>query len=280
MSVQVRTAQGRAHRLEPRPPYLSLMLAAMQRSVAYRLTVFLNLLSGLLWVVALYYLWRTVYGTNAVLDDFTWQEMRTYILVDYAVVSLLSYGSTARMMGTIKSGEIVSQLLHPINYLYAQFAMAVGTMLVEGLIGASLTLVLGVVLLQITFPATVTTAALFLVSVGLGYVVNFLTSYIVALLCFWTMNSLGLNWAKIAVVNILSGALIPIQFLPGFLRTVAYYAPFQGIVYTPLMIYLGKLEGTAIWTALLTQVVWIGIMLVLVRVLWKPALRTLEVQGG
>ena len=61
-----------------------------------------------------------------------------------------------------------------------------------------------------------------------------LISFLAALLCFWTVNGVGLIWAQTAVVNLLSGALVPLAFFPYWLRAFAAWAPFQGIIATPL----------------------------------------------
>lgn len=141
-------------------------------------------------------------------------------------------------------------------------------------------MLLGFLLLGIAPPASVLAALLFLVSVGLGFLIKFLITFMVALLCFWTTNGLGLIWAQTAVINLFSGALIPLQILPGWLQSVALAAPFQGIVYTPVMIYMGAIEGAALWMALGLQLFWVIALWWLVRLMWMPALRTLDLQGG
>ena len=60
-------------RLAPRPKYRALALAAVQPAIAYRGNLLLNLLSGLVWVAVLYYLWRTVYNTRPQLGSFDWR---------------------------------------------------------------------------------------------------------------------------------------------------------------------------------------------------------------
>lgn len=269
-----------AMRLSPRSKYLSIMIAAVQRAIAYRGTTFLNLVSHLIEVAVLYYLWRTVFSGRADIAGFDWDQMRTYILVSYAVSSLLSFYSLMRMTQGIRTGEIATELIRPIDYLNMQLAQTFGAALIEGVLSGALTIVLGVLVLDISAPVSIPAALLFFLSVWLGFLIKFLTSYLVALLCFRTMNAVGLIWAHTAIIQLFSGALIPLQFFPGWLRTLSLALPFQAIVYTPLAIYLGKLQGNAMWLAMGVQVLWVIVLWIVARLLWSVSLRALDIQGG
>ena len=55
---------------------------------------------------------------------------------------------------------------------------------------------------------------------------KFLIVYACGLLCFWTQNFIGVQWARLAIVNLLSGALVPLAYLPHWLGTLAAWSPF------------------------------------------------------
>jgi ABC-2 type transport system permease protein len=274
------TPATNAIRLHPRPKYLALTLASIQRAVAYRGTTFLNLLANLIWVAVLYYLWRTVFAGRATIGGFDWDEMRTYILVSYAVNALLSFYSMARMTSMIRTGEIATELIRPIDYLSMQLAQTFGAALIEGALSGVLAVLLGGLLLHIAPPHSPVAALLFLLSVWFGFLIKFLISFLVALLCFRTVNAVGLIWTQTAIINLFSGSLIPLAFFPDWLRTIGLAMPFQGIVYTPLTIYLGKVQGMALWGALTIQVFWVVVLWALARLLWNPSVRALDIQGG
>ena len=267
-------------RLDPQPKYWSVFVTALQQALAYRGRTFMSLLANLIWVVMLYYLWQTVYAGENAIQGFTWTQMRSYILVSYAINMLLSFYSAGRMMATIRTGEIVQDLLRPIDYLYSQFAMTLGAAVIEGGLSAVVTLLLGVLVFNILPPASFAGFLLFLVSIVLGFLIKFLVTFLTTLLCFWTINSLGLLWAQSAVINLLSGMLIPLTFFPTGLRTLAQWLPFQGIVYTPVMIYLGQTQGPDLIQALTIQLGWVAILWIGARLFWKRAIRALDIQGG
>lgn len=269
-------------RLSPRSPYLALALSALQRALAYRASYLLNLVGGLVWVAAIYALWRAIYagspGTQV--GEFDWPAMRTYLVVSYAVNTLHSYSATARLVWLIRNGRVASELLRPLDYLTAQLAQAVGAALFEGLMGTALALGVGLLLLGVAPPVSAPAALCFLLSVALGFLIKFLIYFITALGAFWTVEGQGLIWGQIAIINLCSGALLPLTLFPGWLQTILLALPFQGILYTPLAIYLGHLSGLALAQALGLQLFWLFTLWWLARRAWRPAARALEVQGG
>lgn len=267
-------------RITPRWPYLSLILSAAQQAAAYRGRIALSTLGNGIWIVAVFYLWRSVYAGSSQVAGYDWEAMRTYLVLAYSVNALLSFASTARLYTLVRTGEIAQELLRPIDYLKAQLAIALGSALIEGLMSAGLALVIAIPAIGIRPPASIEAALLFLPSVALGFVIKFLISFMFALLCFWTVNGAGLYWAHTAVTNLFSGALVPLAFFPDWLRAIAAWAPFQGIIATPLAIYQGQVSGWELASALALQLVWIMLLWGLAQVLWRPAIRSLDIQGG
>ena len=267
-------------RLSPRPKYVSLALASLQRAIAYRMTTFNNVLAGLVWVGVLYYLWQTVFAANPQVGGFDWDRMRTYILVSYAVNTLLSFYTEARITNAIRTGAVAIELVRPIDFLTAQLAEALGAAVIEGLLGSVVAVLLGLLLLHVAPPVSLVATVFFVVSVGLGFLVKFLIGYLTALLCFWTINGLGLLWARSAVTNVFSGAMIPLALFPDTLKQVALALPFQAIINTPLAIYLGDVQGAALAEALAVQIGWIVALWLLARGVWAPCVRSLRIQGG
>jgi ABC-2 type transport system permease protein len=267
-------------RTAPRWPYLALMLNAAQQAAAYRSRIVLSIIGNGTLIVAVYYLWRTVFAAGGQLAGYDWSAMRTYLVLAYAVNALLSFSSTARLYNLVRTGDIAQELLRPVDYLAAQLAIALGGGLIEGLVSAALALAVAVLAVGVAPPASPTAALLFLPSIALGFVIKFLISFLAALLCFWTVNGVGLIWAQTAVVNLFSGALVPLAFFPNWLRVFATWAPFQGIIATPLAIYQGQAAGWELVGAIGLQMLWAALLLALARVLWGPATRALDIQGG
>lgn len=93
-------------------------------------------------------------------------------------------------------------------------------------------------------------------------------------------NKRGLSQIMQATVDLLSGALIPITFFPIILQNIINFFPFSSLIYTPTMIYLGKLTGMELLKALSLQVVWIIILSALAKFMWKMGIKRYESSGS
>ena len=267
-------------RLRTIPKYVSIAQTSFQQAIAYRVTTLLNIGLTFIWVFILYYLWNAVYADRSRIEGFTWDDMRTYIVIAYGLNALVGWRIGANMMYTIRTGEILRDLTRPLNYCGTQLATAAGASIVEGVISLIFTLLIGIFLLDIRAPDSPIATVLFVIAVVLGYVTKALIVFSVSLLTFWTLNGVGVSWSREAIIAILSGTLIPITLMPDWLRIIAESSPMRGIVSTPLMIYLGKATGSDAAGLLLLQVSWVIGLWFFANWAWQRAFNAVEIQGG
>ena len=267
-------------RLEPRPRYLSIALTSFQQAITYRMTTLTNIGLTFIWVFILYYLWKAAFNEEQMIQGFTWDDMRTYVVIAYGLNALIGWRIASNMMMTIRHGDILRDLTRPLNYCLTQLSIGTGAAMVEGILSLGLTLGVGLVFIGIQPPADLTAGTLFAIAVILGFFTKALIVFSVSLLAFWTLNGVGIAWSRDAVMNILSGTIIPLAMLPGWLRVVAEYAPMRGIVSTPLMIYLGKVEGVEALKLLALSAGWLVVLWFFANWAWKAAFNRVEIQGG
>jgi ABC-2 type transport system permease protein len=139
---------------------------------------------------------------------------------------------------------------------------------------------LALIFFGIDAPASWEAALGFVVSLACAFLLVFALDFFIGLMAFWTYSVWGLAYAKMAVVDVLAGTIVPLSLFPAWLERIAMALPFRGIAYVPLSIYTGAIRGAEIWTNILAQFAW-GIALVLLtRLIWLRARRRLVVQGG
>ena len=83
-----------------------------------------------------------------------------------------------------------------------------------------------------------------------------------------------------AVVNLLSGALIPLVYLPDWLATAAQWSPFAGLTSTPALIFIGQVDTGHALILIGVQLGWVLVLWFGARLVWRAALRRLTVNGG
>ncbi|UQU62798.1 ABC-2 family transporter protein [Couchioplanes caeruleus] len=258
--------------------YRALIRATAKAALAYRFSLLLGLGAVLVQLVALLAVWRVILAESAV-NGFTWPQMRAYLLVAFAAGTVVSLLGDFRMAFRILDGDVALDLVKPIDYQKARFAEAVGGLWIELIL---IGVVVGITLAVtggVDTPAA-PALALFVTSMLLLVPLKFLIVYVSTLTCFWTQNYMGVQWARLAVVNLLSGALIPLAYLPGWLASVAQWSPFAGLTSTPALIFLGRVDGRHGLQLVAVQLGWVLVLWFGARLVWRAGLRRLTVNGG
>lgn len=258
--------------------YRALVRAVALSVLAYRANFLLGLGAVFFQLVALLAVWRVVLSQSSV-EGFTWPQMRAYLLVAFAAGTLVSLVGDFRMAFRIQSGLVALDLVKPIDYQRARFAEMLGGVWIElvviAVVGAGTIAVTG----GVDTPAG-PALALFGVSMLLLVPLKFIIVYASTLACFWTQSFIGVQWARLAVMNLLSGALIPLAYLPHWLATVAQWSPFAGLTSTPALIFIGRVGVRDGLVLVAVQLAWVVVLWFGARLLWRVAVRRLTVNGG
>ena len=85
---------------------------------------------------------------------------------------------------------------------------------------------------------------------------------------------------KNVFVNVLSGSMIPLWFMPDWVQGIIRVTPFPLIYFEPVKIYLGQMTGEDIWLSFLRQIFWIVVLALTGEVIWRQGIRKLVIQGG
>jgi ABC-2 type transport system permease protein len=259
-------------------PYLALAGATARSVLAYRMSFVLSLFGVVFQFVAMLAVWHVLLAHPAP-GGFTWPQMRGYLLVAFASGALVSLFADFRMSFRIRSGLVALDLIKPVRYQEARFAETLGGVWIE---------ILAVLLVgtaTVAFAGGLTTPsgaglALFIASMLLLIPLKFLIVYACGLACFWTQNFVGIQWARLAVVNLMSGALVPLAYLPHWLSGAAAWLPFAGIASTPGLIFVGRVHGAAAFWLVVSQLIWVLVLWFGAKMLWLFAVRQLTVNGG
>lgn len=121
---------------------------------------------------------------------------------------------------------------------------------------------------------------LFFVSLSFSLIIRMSYNFMFSLLGFVTTNMFGLWQVNKAIVQLTSGAVIPLVFFPEAVRKVFAVLPFASLISTPLNIFLGKFSAEEILRAFALQVLWIVIITIAGNIIWKKVVKHLVIQGG
>jgi ABC-2 type transport system permease protein len=254
--------------------------AAALSALAYRGNFLLSLGGVAFQLVALLAVWKVLLGDGAAqVGGYDWPHMRSYLLVAFASGALVGTFVDFRMSHRIQSGLVSLDLVKPVDYQRARLWETLGGVWIEIAVVA----VVAAVSMAFGGPPELPPGpelALFGLSMVLLVPLKFIVVYVSTLACFWTQNFVGVLWARQAITGLLSGALVPLAYFPGWLATAAQWSPFAGLTSTPALIFVGQASGRHALLLVAVQLGWLVLLWYTARALFGRALRQLTVHGG
>lgn len=260
--------------------YIAIIKAGLIGILIYRASAFLVSLTNLLYVVIIYFLWKAVYADSGVINGMTFGQTFTYLALASTLFNIYYTYTEWKMSADVVSGNILMDIVRPVDYQAKMFFTAVAGVLFR--------------LLWIGFPAimlviffgggdifALNNLAYFLLAFAAAYIISFQLDYIAGLSAFYTESIWGISLTKQSVVMLLSGAVVPVAFFPDSMRPIIAWTPFHHIYNTPLTILTSKsLERGECLQMLIAQFTWIGIIYFLARFSHQIAVRQVTVNGG
>ena len=265
--------------------YWHVLNIGMQNNLTYRFNFLARSVFGLIPLIAILYVWRTIYagnGPGATVGAYTLAEMISYYLLITIVDALTAVNEDDwQIAADIKDGNISQFLLKPIDYLAYRLCLFFSGRLAY-LAVAALPLAVFVFCLRRYFvlPADAGAFGLFLVSTALTALLQFFMSYTMAMLAFWVLEVSTFIFILFAFEYIASGHLFPLDILPAPLAQVLVFTPFPYQLYFPVSIYMGKTTGPDLVRGLLLQLFWVAAAYTLARFAWRRGIRRYSAVGG
>src|SRR5437870_2431597 len=243
--------------------YFYVINIGIQNNLTYRFNFLMRTLFGLIPLVAMLYVWRTIYegkGTGSTVGDYSLAQMIAYYLLVTVVDALTAVNEDDWQIATdIKDGNISQFLLKPVDYLWFRLCLFVSGRLTY-LAVAVIPLALFFFWLREYFvlPADWATLGCFLASLVLTALLQFFLSYTMAMLAFWVLEVSTFIFILYAFEYIASGHLFPLDILPPGIERALAFTPFPYQLYFPVSIYMGKTTGVELTRGLLIQLCWVA----------------------
>lgn len=107
----------------------------------------------------------------------------------------------------------------------------------------------------------------------MAYFISFIFKMIVGLSALWIIDYGGLQQLTIVIQMVFAGFVIPIQFFHPILKNIANILPFSYMIYYPVLAMQGKLVGMELLRVIGIQILWLGILILLYKKMWKVGIR-------
>lgn len=261
--------------------YVAFAQSAVLTQFAYRHELWANLFGKLVQVFARVAIWMAIYAGSATIAGVSLQQMVTYALLGGAVVGAIRYETIISSIGgALKTGDVAVWLLKPVSFPLYVIATEIGRAVFRLVVLVVPTVAVVAMVYGMLPPASLFDGLMFFAYLILAYAIICLASALFGLLAFWLLTSFSLEWLMQAILNLLSGSLIPFWFFPEPFGAIAAYQPFAWVVYYPSAAWLGRMEPAESLMHFGIGVGWAVLLGIAVALLWRTASTRIVVQGG
>lgn len=262
----------------PHPVWWEAIRVAALRVRIYRSYMVLGIVSILIQLFLQRTIWSAVYGSRETVNGISSETLLVYITISSLHLLAFDNGIAFEVGERIETGQIAMDMIRPFGFLKQMIALQVGSTI--GFAPIIAIAIPAAMLIGSLRVPTATNLLAYLAAFVLAYAVMTLTWLLVGLGGFWLISISGLRATLSVISGLLSGAVVPLWFMPGWMRGIVEVLPFQAMAFLPASIFSGQVRGIDVIRPLVIQVVWIVLLVVAVQFVWQRAQRKLVIQGG
>lgn len=259
--------------------YIEVAKKSFKKNLMYKFNYIVGLLDTILQIFVYVSIWKSLYNGRDSVNGVSFIAVVTSFILSLAISNAFSINDLA-VQNKINDGSIVSDLIRPINFKLYMLFDNVGDILFKLIMNFIPAVIFCAFTIGISTASSIVNFILSILSILLGFFILYNISWLVSLTSFWIINVWSLSTIKNVFVNVLSGIMIPIWFMPSWIKEIIKYTPFDSIYYKPINIYLGKIGIEDIGSAFLSQLFWIIILVIIGEIIWRQAIKKIIVQGG
>lgn len=238
-------------------------------------------LKHLIMMVIFVNFWDAIFASRETVGGLTREQTVSYALLAEMIATQFSSWSYVPIFGArLRNGNLAVALTWPLDYQGRFYLTEMVKMFYFYVRDNVISFPIALLFLGLKLPGDIRVWGAFLVTLVLGYSVMHCFDWAYGTVAFYVEAYWGIHLMREGLVLFFSGALLPLAMMPGWLQTVASWLPFGHAVYSPVAVLTGIIpleQAPRVW---LGQLMWLGALFLLSRLLFARALRRVAINGG
>jgi ABC-2 type transport system permease protein len=260
--------------------YLTTMRTAVAAQLQYRVTNYFYMLGMIAEPVVYLVVWTTIARQQGgSVNGITTGEFAAYYIVWTLVRNMNIVFGAPFWEFRIREGRLAGDLIKPMNILHYDLAYFAGWKFVVVAMWVPIAVGLSAVFHPALHPSALQ-IVVFICAIWGAYLVRSMFQGTIGMLNFWTTRGAAVFDLYMATEMLLSGRLVPLQLMPGWVQTLANFLPFKWTFGYPIESLVGHMSTRSLLLGLAAQALWIGIGLLLFRVAWSAAIKRFSSVGN
>jgi ABC-2 type transport system permease protein len=253
----------------------------IQRQFVHRASIITYAFGNISDLVAQAVIWTAVFRSAQFVKGYTFHEMISYVVFAWFFSFLTTtYSFETNVARDIHLGTLSNFLLKPMSYIRYVISVSTGRIVIALLVVIFQAIVVFAFFRsQLVFSLDIKTAALLLLMLIATYFINLFLSILIGFIAFWTTEITGIYYTLKIFTRFMSGAFFPISLMPLWFLNSSLLFPFAYTVYIPVQLYLGKISFREGLRGLAIEIIWLAILYVIIKIVWKFGLKKYESVG-
>ena len=268
----------------PVSAYLSSFRIRLMQNLQYRIAALAGLVTQFFWGFMIIMIFEAFYRNSDASAPMSLPQLASYVWLQQAfLVFVALWYRDSEIFGLITTGNVAYELCRPTNLYFFWHVR----LLAQRISGAALRClpILAVAMLlpdpyRLVLPTDSGTFLLFLMTLLLGVLVNVSISMFIYILTFITLSPIGSLMVIGTIGEFCSGMIIPIPLMPDWLRNIVMLLPFRLAGDLPFRIWSGHIGHREALLGIVTQLVWLLVLVGFGQLAMRKVLSRAVLQGG
>jgi|GEM_PF-187529 len=254
--------------------YFVYFWTTVKLNTAYQANIYFSLIIDVIFFYISFALWKTIYTEGGInqIDTYSLRDTITYFFVQ-SILFRIDVSGSIYLNWTIWSGYFTNDLIKPWSISAINILDAVAERFFVFLLYIPVVAAIFLSARQyIEFP-NLGQFFLFIITVILAFALNIAFNLILHVLCFY----FGDQSPNIELFNyfsiFLAGAIFPLSFLPDKIEFFFNLLPFKNLFFIPIEVFLGKMTTPEIFWHWLETIIWIAVLYIIFKILYKRGLK-------
>lgn len=260
--------------------YRAIARANVQNSLAYAWDALAPGIFATIFIFIFAQIWKVTFATQntGVINGLT-LNMTIWYFVWAELVQLSKIDPVTTIQNEVKDGSLAYTLGRPYNYVLYHFFRGlggVGIRMVAVLAFGSFVAWTQAGLLA-SFRLELMPLVLFVTA--LAFVLDYCIMAMIGLLAFFFEDVMAFRFIYSKITFVLGGLLIPVDFLPDTVQSIARVLPFNLVVYAPSKLFVSW-DWAQFGFIVVMQLFWISVMAGLLSLFYRYGVRRVTINGG
>lgn len=264
--------------------YLSFFRIRFNLLLQYRGAAYAGMVTQFFWGIMTLLMFNAFYEADPNAFPMTFSQLSAYIWIQQSTIALLMVWFLENdIFEEITSGSVAYSLVRPLDLYVMWFTKNAATRLAKATLRFIPILLIAFFLpipYRMSLPASIPNFLFFIFSMALATLIVVAYCMLIYIATFHTMNPMGVRILATSMTDFFTGAIIPLPFLPPYLRSILEWSPFGSMLNFPLQVYNGNIQGMALFSGLALQVFWAVVLMSLGKWWMNQSLKKVIIQGG